>query len=160
MTECPFCLSADREDLEDQIGQGSLQRRQAAMILQTDLETVNRHMRDHLGVVHVQPVKEPVPKELGELFSKRDILMNRIEALAQRVDAFEKGGVDFEKSTTDQIVSMTEAIRKLVVDLAKIQGELKEEQHITFQYFTNLKTFVFNSLCSECRANLERELCQ
>lgn len=156
MSECPLCIHPERNEFEDRIGSGSLLRKQASVMLKCTVNEINFHMENHLGAVQAQTVDQEMIK-LEDVFNERDILMTNVDNMLMRLDEFNRVAT-FNKPDTDQIVAMAAEVRKTIESLAKLDGRLKEEQHITIQHYNELKQFIFAGMCPSCQNILQQQL--
>lgn len=156
MNNCPLCIHPERNEFENRIGSGSLLRKQASVMLKCNVSEINLHMEEHLGAIQAQ-VMNPGMTKLEDIFDERDILMTNVDTLITRLDDFSRIA-EFSKPDTDQIVAMSAEVRKTVESLAKLEGRLKEEQHITIQHYNDLKQFIFTGMCPACQGLLQQQL--
>ena len=156
MVECSVCKHPDRDEIEDRIGSGSLLRKQASLAVNCTTDEINFHMENHLGAVRAEVVS-PGITALEDIFNERDILMTNVDSMLTRLGEFNKVAT-YTKPDTDQIVAMSAEVRKTIESLAKLEGRLKQEQHITIQHYNDLKQFIFTDMCPACQGILQQQL--
>jgi Mg2+ and Co2+ transporter CorA len=150
--KCVLCCHDDREQIEHQLLTNQVPKTLVAAELHMSVEDVYDHMRNHLDRV-LQKQTDTIEK----IFSKRDILFSNMMLLKDRLNSYLERD-KFSASETAQIVKMASEIRRTVIDLATLEGELKQEQQITLVQFNQLKNVVISALCEKCRAAVLEEL--
>ena len=153
---CPLCLHQRREHIETEIAKGNMSKKMVAKELEMQIEDVHDHMMNHFSEGGI--VKDDLrPSKLREAYNKRDILFNSMISLKERLDVFLTKDT-FSPNETKQICMMAQELRHCVMDMAKLEDELKTEQHITINMYNNLKTTILTTLCPECRKVVMVEL--
>jgi hypothetical protein len=149
-------MNEHRDNLEEELAKGNITKKMVAQELQMTVEEVHDHMMNHFSESGIMK-HDGKPSKLKEAYNKRDILFNTMIALKERLDLYINKD-SFSPSETKQIVMMAAELRKAIMDMAKLEDELKTEQHITINMYNNLKTLVLSALCPECRRLVMEEL--
>ena len=160
---CPLCESKNREQIEEDLARGVLTRRAVSAELNMSMDEINDHMKEHFttggkGIVREKnPLLEAAPDKLRELYQKRDVLFTLFVQLKDRIDVYLSRD-EFTASQTKQIVTMTDSLRKLAMDLAKLEGELRSEDKITIYMYNELKMVILSVLCEDCQGKVIEQI--
>lgn len=177
--KCPICSHENREDLELELLQGFPKEKMAEQ-LQCSKQAIQNHMRNHFdefipqGDVNFTPKvqkgnkkdskkdknsgKNQMRKRLyepRESYRKFDVLQTNMHRLVDRFDTLlEKDHLD--KDDTRQIIESAREIRQTVMNLAELEGELKQELEFTRAQFEELKEAIIRILSPEDQEKIIR----
>lgn len=155
---CPLCEHEHREELEEKIAQGVLPKGAVARELGITIEDVIHHMEEHWTT---KPEDALVDSgKVQELTDKRTILITNLMQLNLKLGALFEHTHTITSSTVSQMVKMSQEVRKTIMDLAQLEGELQKEQHITLIQFNQLKAIVISELCPACKSKVLSTLTQ
>lgn len=150
MTSCKLCDHPDRDSIELQIAKGALLRSVVSKELSMPLEDVHVHMDEHFAKVMTLSGDVSTPEDIKQLYDKRNVLQAALNNLIDRLTGYLERD-SFTATETTQIVKMFQETRATVMDLAKLEGELKEEHHYTLVQFNELKALILTEFCPNCQ---------
>ena len=153
---CIICAQKDREKIEDSIMDGSVPMASVAGRFDVSQELIFEHMENHLQS-DLSGEDSIVPTDPANL-NKLEILMNNLAELNDKLAPLMKR--DLSSPTVNMIVKLHQEIRKTVETIAKLDGELTEENRVTLIQFNQFQTVVINAmqeLCPECQKRLTEE---
>jgi len=122
-----------------------LTKQEVASDLKMLQEDVYNHMMNHMTV---QVPKSAAEEKVKTIYGKRDVLFNNMVSLNQRLDTYLNNN-SLTPADTSQIVKLAGEVRRTVMDLAELEGELRQEQHITLIQFNELKAAILRELSPE-----------
>jgi len=178
VNQCPICVHPERKKIEDAIRSGVL-KTDIASIFNVDVNDVIEHMRhmdesqvekrgrkskkreseDHSRKQKTKSEKHSSLLEAAEKgfdlpsIKKRDLIMASALKLAARLDTLLENP-EPTKAYNDQIVSLANELRQHMRILAEIEGDIKEEYHITINKYYELRQLLITYLCPECRKRI------
>lgn len=141
------------------MAKGELLKSAVARQLGMRTEKVKEHMLEHF--TSKQTAYSLVkPQEFEVKWSKRDMMLTALVNLYNRFDALLEQD-ELSAGDTKAVVSMAKELRGIIMDLAKLEGELKEEQRITIVQYNELRAFIvskIHEICPKCQNKLLKEL--
>ena len=146
LTNCEFCNHPDREEMENKILKGKLTKRGAAEILNCRIDSVYKHMTEHM-----------VTGKLVDTESKRNILIASVERLNQNLEKLTYQD-NMSPAATKQLVQLAAEVRKTIMDLNALEGNTPAEQHITIEQYNDFRSVIIakmlkmnKNLCPKCQ---------
>lgn len=157
-SECPICNYEKREHLEEELA-GGLAKTIVAKEFDCDIDVVTEHMEEHFTSDGVNmsdadgDMDFMISFEERESYEKFDILEKNIRRLVDRFDGLLQRD-NYDKSDTDQIVNMAREIRQTAMNMAELEGEIKEELRLTQNQFDELKAVILRELDKESQQKI------
>lgn len=152
-SKCPLCNAKNRDEIEEKIRDSTFSKSIVAREFQMSTSEVYNHMMEHIE--RVGPSQTVRSTEIT--LNKKDILQNAALDLYDRLSLLLQED-KLDQKTTSQITSVVESMRKTVMDLAKYEGELDKEEHITINHYNEFKAVIFQQIqkvkCHKCGADL------
>ncbi len=143
---CKLCEHPDRESIEFQLAQGILRRATVSKELSMPVEDVHEHMDLHFAKIINIKNQVVTPQDIKETYDKRNVLQASLQNLVNRLHLYlEKDSYSGQETT--QIVKMMTEVRNTAMDLAKLEGELKEEHHYTIVMFQEFQAAILSDFC-------------
>lgn len=119
MTRCTVCNHAQLHEIEERLHRGDPHTR-IARAFDLTRHAIDRHAQQHLGPSVLAPVAEPdAVRELRDLQARLVSLEGTLSAALEQAA---------RSGRTSGIVSAAREIRLLIVDLARLRGELDNAQ--------------------------------
>jgi len=160
---CVICNHELRRQIEQDIAGGVYTKGTIATELDIPIEMVWQHMNEHFGEGKVNAIyKDHSSMDetiLDNLYGKKKVLQDLMMDAADRMNALK----EMDKMTpvdTNNIIKTAGMLIKAVELLARLEGELNEEQRVTIQMYMTMKSVVIEAVtdCPHCKAMIVENL--
>jgi len=160
LKDCPICNHKERETIEEQLIKGNLSKKAVARQLVCDVTMVIDHIDGHPEVRSARKLARIERKKratagmapVDVLGSKKDVIVNTMLSLTEAFEDLAEMGID--RKDIGNVVKLSKEIRNSTMDLAQLEGELKEEINITNSQLTEFLRLTVEELCPECRKKI------